>query len=653
MTGSLRWLYRSSHVKNAVVAIVLVVCLVAIGAFATDASSAQPDPVAFDQTKSFGVAAEERLALEARNLSLPRVQVFYSQYPYVVGYVEVQRAVATLAQPEHTAQFGRPLTIYVSDYDQTELELTEEGYLQTTRDPDWVAADEAWFVVGSRARTTTDTAVVPFGTRSTAQAFAAANGGEVVTWAALDSYSFDLDDAATVRNRVTADQRSADKRIASVESLYDRETSITVGADAPTIQAAIEQAPPNSTVVVPPGTYEEHVTVDRPLTIRGENATIKGNWTSTVVRVTHDNVAITGVSITGVGPKNRPKDAFEGEGGRWDDRIDDAYGRSDAAIRINASRVSVNNVDIETPTTGVLVRDSTTVVVEDVSLDGSDEPIAGFMGVLSIRSPVVVQNSTFDGGRDGIYLHRARGSVLRNNTFAGQRFGIHFMYTSESLIANNTARNQTVAGFVIMTNPTRNAVVGNDVRRAENGFILSGSHFYVAKNVAANNTNRGIQIGTTQSAYEQNLLYGNHVGIRADTLLPSNQISSNDFVANRRHAKAGLGPLRIWTEDSRGNYWEGAHGFSASETFGRSYSPTNPVERRFHRVDGTVTLAESPAAKSLAAIRGQSPGLREGEIVDIAPLARPARPEVLAEVRAELVADDRVTGRQSGGERGG
>jgi parallel beta-helix repeat protein len=652
MTGALRWLYRSSYGRYGVLAVVLVGCVVGVGAFAVDASSAQPDPVPFDQTKSFGVAAEDRLALEARNRSLPRVQVFYSQYAYVVGYVEVQRAVDTLGQPAHTAQFGRPLTIYVSDYDRTGLELTEEGYLRTGRDPDWVAADEAWFVVESRARTTTDSAVVPFGTRDGADEFAAANGGEVVTWSELQRYSFQLDDAATVRERVTEDRRSADERVESVEGLYDRETSTTVGVDAPTIQAAVDQAPPNSTVVVPPGTYEEHVTVDRPLTIRGENATIKGNWTSTVVRVTHDDVAITGVKITGVGPKNRPEDAFEGEDGRWDDRIDDAYGRSDAAIRVNASRVSISDVDIETPTTGVLVRDSTAVVVDDVTLSGSDKPIAGFMGVLSIRSPVVVQNSTFDGGRDGIYLHRAHGSVLRNNTFLGQRFGIHFMYTSESLVTNNTARNQTVAGYVIMTSPARNAVVGNEVWGADNGIILSGSQFYVAKNVAANNTKRGIQIGTAQTIYEQNLLYGNDVGIRADTLLPSNRVFANDFVQNRRHAKAGLGPLRVWTEESGGNYWQGAHGFSTSATVDRSYSPTDPTERQFHRVDGAVTLAESPAAKSLAAIRGQSPGLRQGEIVDTAPLAAPARPDVLADVRAET-ADNRSAADQSGGERDG
>jgi nitrous oxidase accessory protein NosD len=106
----------------------------------------------------------------------------------------------------------------------------------------------------------------------------------------------------------------------------------------------------------------------------------------------------------------------------------------------------------------------------------------------------------------------------------------------------------------------------------------------------------------------------------------------------------------VWTEESGGNYWQGAHGYSAGETFDRSYSPTDPTERQFHRVDGTVTLAESPAAKSLAAIRGQSPGLRQGEIVDTAPLAAPARPDVLSAVRAETAGDDGADDR-SGGER--
>jgi nitrous oxidase accessory protein NosD len=182
-----------------------------------------------------------------------------------------------------------------------------------------------------------------------------------------------------------------------------------------------------------------------------------------------------------------------------------------------------------------------------------------------------------------------------------------------------------------MTNPTRNAVVDNDVRYSA-GIAVVGSRSYVADNIIAHNT-RGLLAGTTQSLYEDNVVYGNELGIRSGATIPSNTIRENDFVANERHAKAGVGPLRVWTDGSTGNYWEGAHGGRARLASGGSYSPTNPLERQFHQTDGAVTLASSPAATALAQIRTTSAGLRKGEIVDTAPLADPASPDVVAQLR--------------------
>jgi nitrous oxidase accessory protein NosD len=402
--------------------------------------------------------------------------------------------------------------------------------------------------------------------------------------------------------------------------------STVVGEDAPTVQAAIDAAPANSTVVVPNGTYSEHLVVDKPLTLRG-SATIRGNGTGTVVHVTSDRVAVAGLSVRGIGDQTQADDA-SGDG-EWDDVIDVSYGHSDAGIRVsNASEVYVRNVSIDTPTSGILLRDSTGSVVDGLRVNGTENPFDGFMGVLSIRSPVVVQNSTFDGGRDGIYLHRAHETVVRNSTFRENRFGVHFMYTSDTLIADNVARRQTAAGITIMTSPARNALVGNDVRYTSDGLIPGGARTYVAENVLAYNE-RGIMAGSRQSLYEHNVLYGNGVGMRAGSILPSNVVRENDFVANEEHAKAGIGPLRIWTDDGTGNYWEGAYGDRSGDSLDRSYSPTNPTEKELHRLDGTVTLAESPAARALAEIRSTSPGLRRGSIVDVAPRADAYAPEII------------------------
>ena len=180
-----------------------------------------------------------------------------------------------------------------------------------------------------------------------------------------------------------------------------------------------------------------------------------------------------------------------------------------------------------------------------------------------------------------------------------------------------------------MTTPTRNAVVGNDVRDAQNGIIPGGTRTYIADNVVANNQ-RGLTTGATESLYENNVVFGNDVGVSTGTIRPTNRLVNNDFVRNDVHVEAGVGPLRIWTHDGTGNYWEGAAGPAQSST--RTYTPTNPIEGQMHHHGAARTLADSPAAQSLSAIRDTSPGLRGGDVIDTAPLAAPAQPEVLADL---------------------
>jgi len=638
-----RELYRGAAVRRGLVAVLFAGLFISVGAFALGVGDAEPEPVPHSDTVSLGIPDEDYFELRERGLSVPRVQVFYSGYGYVVGYDGVERAVEALSEPAHTQQFGEPLSIHVSDYAGTELELTEEGLLEPAVEPGWVRADDAWYVLGSDARTPVGETVVAFGEADDARTFADRYGGEVVGWSTVRSTTFELDDATAIRETVPELHAHADERLSTVQPALDREVSVVVGEDEPTVQSAVDAAPANSTVLVPDGVYEEHVEIDRPVTLRGENATIRGNDSGTVLTVRADEAAVVGLEVTGVGNETRSDhDRYETDrDDEWDDAVDTGYGQTDAGIAVvGAADVYVADVGIDTPASGVLYRDSPDGVVERLSVTGSDDPWEGFMGVLSVRSPVVVQSSTFEGGRDGVYLHRAPESVIRDNAFSDNRFGVHFMYTSDSLIADNVARGQSSAGVTIMTSPARNAVVGNDVREAAAGLIPGGSRSYVAENVLANN-GLGLNAGTSQSRYERNVIYGNDVGVRSGSTFPSDELVENDIVANEKPVSVGtVGPLQIW----RGNYWDGAYGDTIDGSLERAYAPTDPVESRLHRTDGTVTLAESPAATALAEIQATSPGLRQGNVVDTAPAADPVQPEVVAELSGD--ADT------SGGDRG-
>lgn len=602
--------------------------VVSVGVFVIGAEGATPKPVPFDETVEAGMSAESEQILQAEGATIPRAEVFHAQYQFIVGYHGVGHMIDELQRPGNTKQFGRPVGIYVSDYAGTGPTVTEQGYPRTETDADWIRAQDAVFVVDSSARTPAGDAVLPFSSRSAAGDFREEYGGKTLDWETVQSREIDIDHAGLVRDRVETSRTEADEQAADLQPLAERAESVVVGKDAPTIRAAIDAAESGQTVRVPAGTYnfEQPLEVDRPVTIEGPDATITGNGNGSIIAVTSDRVAITGLSLEGVGPSTEPGQG-EVDEGQWDAFIEAGYGHSDAAIEAeNVSQLYVADIDIETPTSGVVLRDVEDAVVERISVLGSDDPQDGFMGVLSIRSPVVVQNSTFEDGRDGIYIHRGSGSTIRDNRFVSNRYGVHLMYTSDTLIADNIARREVFAGATIMTNPSGNAVVGNDVRNSSSGLDISGSHTYVAENTLADN-DRGILAGTDRTLYERNVLYGNDLGFRTGTIRPSNRVVKNDFVANDQQVAVGAGPLRIWNYDGEGNYWSGR-----PSAFGDGpYSPTAPLDSNLQS-DGVGTLASSPAATALELVRDTVAGSRQSEVLDTTPQSEPVRPRTIDEL---------------------
>ena len=627
-------LLLNRRIGYALVAVGVVLTAGALGVFAVDTADSSPDPVSFEETASIGLAHEERLELDHRNGSVPRVQVFYSQYEFIAGYYGVEQAIEAFDRPGHDQQFGFPVAVYVSDYSTVDSELSPEGYLQHDGEPDWTDATEAHFVVGSDAATPAGETIVPFGAESAAQAFVDRHGGVIRDWEAVQSASVDTDEITVARDQVDQLDARATDHVTALRPLADRPVSTVVGDDAPTVQDAVDAAPPNTTVVVPPGTYEETVEIEQPITLRGENATIRGNGTDSVIEVNHDNVGVVGLTITGIGDETQ---RTEPEEAGWDERIENGYGHGDAGVRVTDTEAAyVADLTIETPSNGVLVRDAD-AVVERISVTGTERWQDGFMGVMAMRSYVVVQNSTFEGGRDGVYTHRAHESVIRDNRFLDHRFGTHLMFTSDTLIADNVARGQDIAGITIMTDSTRNAVVGNDIRDARDGIIPTGTMSYFGENVVAN-TERGIMMSASQSVYERNVLYENEIGLWASSVRPSNRVVLNDFVGNDQHAVADRGPLQLWTHDGDGNYW-GEH---VSDGWGdKSYSPTDRVTGQLHTQSGTTTLAASPVLTAIDAVRDTTPGMRRGEVVDTAPRSDPVHPAIVDELKSELTQSER------------
>jgi nitrous oxidase accessory protein NosD len=505
---------------------------------------------------------------------------------------------------------------------------------------------------------------VPFSGQADAAAFADEHGGTVHDWPGLLDAAGEGESLAPASFEATVANQSAwaDRRVTDTERLRSRPVSVVVGEDEPTLAAAVEAAPANTTVFVPPGRYETNLTIEKPLTLRGagpgpvldgsrtgtalegsENGTVldgEGNHTildgdgnGTVLTVRSDRVAVTSLSITGVGPTDAMSPSA-GNASRYADVTMRVYGRSDAAVLLARANDSlVADVHVDTGATGVMLQYSDRTAVRNVTVRGADDPRNGSMGVITLYSRAVVEEATIRGGRDGVYLHRSDGTVVRDNDAAEMRYGIHEMYTSNLLIRDNAMR-RTTTGIILMTRPAGNKLVENRATDNGQGIYAIGDASYLAENVLVGN-DLGVTVGTSRSVVVHNTVLDNDVGMRVGTLLPTNHVVGNDVVDNDQSVTARSGPVHVWTVAGAGNYWGSVPGLDrdGDGTVDRAFRPANDVDVTASRVTGGPTLVRSPALLLLEQVAASVPGLRDVGVVDTAPRTDPARPERLAEVR--------------------
>lgn len=632
-----------------VVAAALVIALVGAGPFVYDVSpddGERVEPVAFDRTESVGVPDSAVKQAQRSALEIPKAEVFYSEYRYPVGYYGVESLVASL-QSDNRRSLGDPLAVYVSDFSGTNATLTPEGHLRIEEDRSvgWVPAADAYFVVGSDAGIPTrDEAAVPFSARSDAASFAERYGGEVRRWADVrtrDTGSLGRSRAAwqrTVADRHERVNRTVGERLA----LLDRPESVTVGGDAPTLAAAVERAPPNTTVVLPPGTYEApSLTVEKPLTIRGagRNAThVVGDGTGSVINVTASETAIANLSLAGVGDRrsgrNLTEDVVRANASDWTVHMRKVHGYGDAAVVFDtAARSLVADVQINTTSNGILSRDSPNVTVTDLTLYGTERWDDGFLGVAAIGDRVIVQDSEFYGGKVGVFALDVSDLVVRDVRAEGMMLGVFNLYGRDLLIADNEIEDVGF-GVYVEERSEGTAVVNNTLTRSDRGAIVAGTGNYLGDNVVAGN-DRGIVVQGHYTLYTHNVVAANRIGFRTIGLLPTNRLTGNDVVDNAEPATVSeFNVLQTW----RGNYWSSAPGVRTTDEghLRREYRPAGPVDGRVHRQPYVGTLAASPALQASRALERRVAGLQSAGIADPAPLAQPVRPETVERVRAEF-----------------
>jgi len=335
------------------------------------------------------------------------------------------------------------------------------------------------------------------------------------------------------------------------------------------LQAAVNQAAPGDTVLVPAGRYSSF-SVDRPLTILAGGAYIEVGIQEPAVTILSGGVNISGLSILGASRNPTAKfdyymERFQPTGGRTVDSSTLGPGAlnlnlPNAAILIKSNDVTISGVAITGAEVGVLARECGNIELKGCIFDS-----CGTGADLGHCSDCLVDGCTFlKSTKYGVWTEGARGINISgcqvlNATHAGlmlkdshdcriedcilnqNTMGIFLWRTNQSLVRENTV-SQNYYGMVI-SESHNNTIIENLAEDNSRSEIVTGfgvgislqensSYNLVLRNRAERSLN-GIEL-TRDCAF--NVVWGNNIsrntnGIRLDKN-NNNLIYSNNLVGN-------------------------------------------------------------------------------------------------------------------------
>ena len=371
------------------------------------------------------------------------------------------------------------------------------------------------------------------------------------------------------------------------------------------IAAALLSAKAHDVVIVERGDYEEHLVIDKPLILQGENRpTLSGGGTGDVIRIIAPDVTIEGFIIRDSGSDLTAQNAG-------------------VYVVPGAHRVVIKNNDLAYDLFGLWIEGVDDAQVVHNLITGKRDLLSSQRGngiqLYNTNGAQIIGNN-ISFSRDGIYVDVTNHALFRGNKMHHLRYGTHYMTSNDNIWEDNeTYLNR--GGLALME--VRNQIVRNNKAwgNSDHGIMLRTIQDSVIENNIVAGNGRGFFIYDAEyNTLRDNLIIGNRIGIHLWAGSIHNEVEGNDIIHNHEQIKYVAAKDENWGA-KKGNYWSNYVGWDrdANGIGDVPYEANDMVDHLSWKYPAIMLLLNSPAIQTLRLIASQFPLLRAPSIVDSHP----------------------------------
>ena len=356
------------------------------------------------------------------------------------------------------------------------------------------------------------------------------------------------------------------------------------------INSALTAAQPGQTIVVEPGIYQERLTINKPLTLLGqEGAVIDGGGQGNIILIDQTQ----GVTVSGLTLRNSGGPAVI------------PY----AGVKVVESQNStVDHLQMSEIEHGVYLEKSRYCLVDANQISGktslSSEDRGDGIGLWRSEHNLFANNHVWNV-RDGIKFDFSSFNEVRGNKFDHLRYGIHYMYSNDNTFDHNLFENN-VAGATPMFSKriqfTNNIFAHMPGERAY-AIFLQDSDDCVIKDNLIMQSNVGLYFDhSSNNVVEGNMVISCGVALRVSGTSTENKFTGNTLENNV--IQVGLDHLGLpntWSVKGQGNYWGDYKGydFTGSGIGALPYNSVNYLAKAIYKQPILQLFSDSPGILAL------------------------------------------------------